>query len=203
MPYITTERVSEIRNNLKKEFPNFKFSIRKENHSSVNVDILEAPFNMLRDETKTYETVNHFYINDTFKDFPEAKEVLIRINEIMNATNGVFVEDGDYGTVPNYYTNLSIGSYDKPFKVVERKAKANDLKSSFEKMEVPVGKIQIIDYSERAIAVIGDTKPIKDKLKELGGKFNFRLSCGAGWIFRKVDFERIKEALMPKEVAHV
>lgn len=46
-------------------------------------------------------------------------------------------------------------------------------------------KFQIIDYSEKAIAVIGDTRDIKDKLKELGGRFNPRLSCGAGWIFSK------------------
>lgn len=46
-------------------------------------------------------------------------------------------------------------------------------------------KFQIIDYSEKAIAVIGDTREIKDELKKLGGKFNPRLSCGAGWIFSK------------------
>jgi len=46
-------------------------------------------------------------------------------------------------------------------------------------------EVKIIAYSEKAIAVIGDTKPIKDKLKELGGKFNNRLSCGPGWIFSK------------------
>lgn len=45
--------------------------------------------------------------------------------------------------------------------------------------------LQLVDYSEKAIAVIGDTKAIKDKLKELGGRFNPRLSCGAGWIFSK------------------
>lgn len=44
-------------------------------------------------------------------------------------------------------------------------------------------KTQIIEYSEKAIAVIGETKPIKDQLKALGGKFNPRLNCGAGWIF--------------------
>lgn len=56
----------------------------------------------------------------------------------------------------------------------------------------PEGEIQIIDYSEKAIAVIGDTKPIKDKLKELGGKFNFRLSCGAGWIFPKTKLTEVQ-----------
>jgi hypothetical protein len=44
---------------------------------------------------------------------------------------------------------------------------------------------QIIDYSEKAFAVIGDTKAVKDELKAIGGRFNFRLSCGAGWIFPK------------------
>lgn len=48
-----------------------------------------------------------------------------------------------------------------------------------------IGSIEIVDYSEKAIAVIGYTKSIKDQLKELGGRFNFRLSCGAGWIFQK------------------
>lgn len=43
--------------------------------------------------------------------------------------------------------------------------------------------VKIIDYSEKAFAVVGDTKPIKDNLKSLGGRYNKRLSCGAGWIF--------------------
>lgn len=55
--------------------------------------------------------------------------------------------------------------------------------------------VKIIDYSEKAIAVIGDTKPIKDKLKELGGRFNFRLTCGAGWIFPKTKAYTVRKAL--------
>lgn len=47
--------------------------------------------------------------------------------------------------------------------------------------------IEIVDYSNKSFAVFGDTREIKDQLKELGGKFNPRLSfkdekC-AGWIF--------------------
>lgn len=41
----------------------------------------------------------------------------------------------------------------------------------------------------------GDTKPIKEQLKELGGKFNFRLSCGAGWIFQKSKLEEVQKLL--------
>lgn len=43
--------------------------------------------------------------------------------------------------------------------------------------------LQIVNYSEKSIAVIGDTKEYKEQLKQLGGSFNTRLSCGAGWIF--------------------
>ncbi len=66
---------------------------------------------------------------------------------------------------------------------------------NFEAVEVPAGEIQIVDYSAKAIAVIGETKPIKDKLKELGGKFNFRLSCGAGWIFPKSKLSELQSFL--------
>lgn len=55
------------------------------------------------------------------------------------------------------------------------------------------GKLQIVDYSEKAIAVIGDTKSVKDELKALGGKFNFRLTCGAGWIFSKTKESEVRE----------
>ncbi len=45
--------------------------------------------------------------------------------------------------------------------------------------------LQITDYTAKAIAVTGTTKDHKDELRKLGGKFNPRLSCGAGWIFSR------------------
>ena len=53
----------------------------------------------------------------------------------------------------------------------------------------------IVDYSEKAIALLGDTKPIKDKLRELGGRFNPRLTCGAGWIFPKKMESQVRELI--------
>lgn len=65
--------------------------------------------------------------------------------------------------------------------------------------EVPAGKIQIVDYSEKAFAVIGETKRVKDGLKNLGGKFNPRLTCGAGWIFSKSKLEAVKAFLIAQK----
>jgi len=62
------------------------------------------------------------------------------------------------------------------------------------------GKIQIVDYSEKSLAVIGETYPIRASLKEMGGRFNKFLTCGAGWIFPKTQLEELKAALTkPKE----
>lgn len=55
--------------------------------------------------------------------------------------------------------------------------------------------VKIVDYSEKAIAVKGDTRPIASVLKALGGKFNPRLSFGAGWIFSKTKEKSVREAL--------
>lgn len=56
---------------------------------------------------------------------------------------------------------------------------------------------QIFDYSDKAIALTGDTRAIKDQLKAAGGRFNARLSCGAGWIFSK-KFEAAVRAIVEK-----
>lgn len=46
-------------------------------------------------------------------------------------------------------------------------------------------ELQLIDYSDKAVAIIGNTRDYVAKLKELGGRFNGKLKCGAGWIFSK------------------
>ncbi len=55
--------------------------------------------------------------------------------------------------------------------------------------------VSIVDYSERAVAIVGDTIKIKDILKELGCRYNKFLSCGAGWVTSKRNVETIKSEL--------
>lgn len=57
--------------------------------------------------------------------------------------------------------------------------------------------LQLIEnYSDRSIVVIGNTKPVKDKLKELGGKFNPFLKVNGltvvGWVFSVKRLEQIR-----------
>lgn len=48
--------------------------------------------------------------------------------------------------------------------------------------------LQVIDYSERAIAVIGTERGNQEQitaLKGMKGKYNPSLRCGKGWVFSK------------------
>lgn len=63
--------------------------------------------------------------------------------------------------------------------------------------ETITGDFIIVDYSEKAIAIFGDTKPVKDALSALGGCFNGRLNHNgekrAGWIFQKSKEQQLRE----------
>lgn len=67
MAYINKEQVKQIRESLKKEFPEIKFSVRKENYSSVHVTILKSPYNfsdLPHYRTNCSTSVNHFRVPD-------------------------------------------------------------------------------------------------------------------------------------------
>lgn len=55
--------------------------------------------------------------------------------------------------------------------------------------------IRLVDYSEKAIVLYGDTKDFSEELKGLGGYFNPRLRGGMGWVFSKKRIPDLKELL--------
>ena len=54
--------------------------------------------------------------------------------------------------------------------------------------------LKVISYSDKAVAVVGDTEQNKDRLRALGGKYNPYLRCGKGWIFPKYKEASIRSA---------
>jgi len=92
------------------------------------------------------------------------------------------------------------GSFEDCFKLTyhknEKETVQADTNPNIKPIESAEGEVNVIEYSDKAIAVIGDTKPIKELLKSLGGSFNPRLSCGAGWIFSKKKLEEVQTALI-------
>lgn len=61
--------------------------------------------------------------------------------------------------------------------------------------ESTMRSIRLVDCSEKAVALYGDTKGFSEELKNLGGYFNPRLRGGVGWVFSKKRIKDIKELL--------
>ena len=126
MAYISAEEVREIRKELKKEFPLYKFSVRKRQHS-VSVDLLKADIDFrseFHDVTNTYESINQYFIKEHYSAKPAS--VLNKILEIIksapaNAENGeAWFDKSDIQTdyfYTAFYIDISIGSYDKPYEL--------------------------------------------------------------------------------------
>jgi hypothetical protein len=62
------------------------------------------------------------------------------------------------------------------------------LPASLPTVQLPAhGPVNIVEYNDKSIAVFGDTKPIKEALKSLGGRFHTALSSHtdggqSGWL---------------------
>lgn len=68
-----------------------------------------------------------------------------------------------------------------------------DIKRVEEPAPAAKKSIELVEYNENSFALIGEgTREHKDKIKELGGKFNAYLRCGKGFIFSN---KRKKEVL--------
>ena len=121
MPYITTEKVAQKRAILKKEFPasdGWVLSITKRHDSTICVAVMAGPIE-LRDEPESdrKESVNTFYIKEHNRNNPEKERVLQKIVDILEDGNEIICHDSDYGAVPRFYTDVTIGQWDKPFKL--------------------------------------------------------------------------------------
>ena len=137
----------------------------------------------------SYHTKDQF--NGVCRDF--LLEAFIALN-IENFDHSDIQSDYFY---VGWYSQISIGRWDKPYifeaKEIEEEKRLNAL--------IDTGKLgcKLVDYSDKAIALFGNTKPLKEKLKEIGGKFNpFLNNEGekmAGWIFPKSKMDELKTIL--------
>lgn len=129
MAYISAEDVKAIRQELKQQFPKWKFAVRKGSGSlSVDVNILQGTesFDDHFHNGRRYAQVNQYWIADHFKDTSE-RQAIEMINEIMHNAPGraggsVYFDESDAMTDyfhTAFYTHLSIGQWDKRYECVE------------------------------------------------------------------------------------
>lgn len=118
MPYIRTEEVKEIRDALKAnpKLKKFKLSVVRHHHSSVHIAIMKGP-----DLGTKNININKFWYKDHLTEFPKLVKVLAEIEKTVLKTKEqrTVVEDGDYGSIPNYYWDMSLGKWNKEYEVVK------------------------------------------------------------------------------------
>jgi len=117
-----TDIAKLIKKQLKKDFPGAKFSVTVERYSggqSLTIALMgdiEHPF---KDKSTNYAQINHYYIDRDDRLTDRAKNMFKRANELANSFN---FQDSD-GQIDyfhtNFYLNLKIGKWNKPFKVKE------------------------------------------------------------------------------------
>jgi len=127
MAYISAEDVKAIREELKAEFPKFKFGVRKGSGSlSVDVTIKQASFafaDQFEKQGREYAQVNQYWIKDHFSN-AEEREFILKVNEIMHNAPGrrdpsrAYFDESDAMTDyfhTAFYTHLQIGSWNQPY----------------------------------------------------------------------------------------
>jgi len=121
MAYINTQEVAAIRGQLKAKFPQLKFSVRKQHHSSVIVTIKSGTvdFSELLDE-HGYAQTNQYWLNRMGKHealFEKIYEVIKTAPASVPGGRAWFDESDsmtDYFHTA-FYMSVNIGSYDKPY----------------------------------------------------------------------------------------
>lgn len=114
MPYISTDRVKEIRNELKTTFPQFKFSVKRYHYSVVVVTIRKGPI----DFGNTEFMVSPHWLENRWKEKNlQAYEFFDKVVKIVNHGNCTVVEDGDYGSIPRFYIDINVGDWQRPYEV--------------------------------------------------------------------------------------
>ena len=206
----TKEIAAKVRSFAKKNFPGFKFSVRSEwsmYTDSMYIELKSGPCIPFVAGSRSAER-GYMSTMSNVKAWKDelTPEVFAALNAVSNYASSFRYDDSD-GMQDYFDTNFSLNiEVSDEYKVIEPKAKKSSVKpekvEEAKEVEAVTGEgLEIVDYSEKAIAVFGDTKAIKEQLKELGGRFNHSLNYNgekrAGWIFSKKQADKVRELLAP------
>lgn len=209
----TKEIAAKVRSYAKKNFPDFKFSIRTEwsiYTDSMCIELKEGTCIPFIEGSRSAERGYMSTMNNVKGWENELTPEMFKVLDAVTTYASSFRYDDSDGMQDYFDTNFYISiKVSDEYKIIEPKAKKSSVKP--EKVEeakeveaVTVEGLEIVDYSEKAIAVFGDTKAIKEQLKGLGGRFNPSLNYDgekrAGWIFSKKQADKVKELIAPTEL---
>lgn len=128
MAYISAEDVKAIRLALKREYPDFKFSVTKGYQgSSVDVTVQAGPVDfaeLFRDEyaqSRKYLQINHYhtYNYGSYQQFFDNIVKIIKTAPALAGGKAYFNESDamtDYFHVA-YYFHINVGAWDRPYQL--------------------------------------------------------------------------------------
>ncbi len=117
MAFISTEKVKEIRTQLKKEFPNLKFSVKKLHYSKVKIVIKSGDIDFITDYRATaqreYLNISEYSI-DNF--IGVSNNILKKVFKIAKSQGWYDNSDAmtDYFDTA-YYIDVQIGDWEEPY----------------------------------------------------------------------------------------
>jgi hypothetical protein len=134
MAYISTEEVKAIRNELKKQLPEYKFSVRRLHHSKVSVSFTSgkafAPFPSTNWEGETEFTdpgeTGYYQFNPyAIHSYGENTDLLKKVQKIIKTAPATVGGKGWYDNSDiytdyfdtAYYFSIDLGQWDKPYQV--------------------------------------------------------------------------------------
>jgi len=119
MAYINAKHVSQIRNSLKNEFPNFKFSVRKDQFSEIIVTIKKGnvDFSDILNENNTID-INVYHLRN-YKNHEALLQKIINVIKTGSDNKWYDKSDmqSDYFNIA-FYITLKIGDYDHPYQMI-------------------------------------------------------------------------------------
>ena len=137
MAYINAEDVNHIRVALKKEFPQYKFSVTRDHHLGVNINFMKGPRfaeyeyfdrysgEMKEDNLDGHHQINHLHLASFYGK--ENAEILGKVSEIAHTAPGLAGGkkyynnndiQSDYFDVA-YYVSISVGKWNKDYEIKE------------------------------------------------------------------------------------
>lgn len=201
---------------LKVKFPATKFSVKKYHHDSYTVSWVDGPT-----EPQVNE-ITHLFKDEGWDGMTDSSYPIVTLfNQRYGGIGYISTDRKISDTVRNQELELLNKELNKEYRmedyVTEKENTASVLiyqrtrnkdyspklptetkplkNNNVAVKTISVQGLELIDYSEKSFAIIGETKPIKETLKTLGGTFNGRLSCGPGWIFSKSRIDTVKQTL--------
>ena len=113
------EITKEVRELLKKEFPDCRFSVTMQ-RNTLRVALMSAPVSPLKADAQVFNghtDINHYHLSRSEYLTNAGKKLFTRINKIANEWSWDRSDSqSDYFDV-NYYLDMSVGKWDKPFQV--------------------------------------------------------------------------------------